>query len=860
MACALPSCNQKGANTCGTCRKVFYCTREHQIDDWPRHKLNCVAPVPRKTGTDGYPAEELVVLFPKLDEAGSNFMDVLPPNKARNPTHLPLLFRSVLEREQLALKGKAIVDRATFKRQFSALTSNLFDSFPEKLWENVLIAGGSVLAALLPLDNGFANRRPPLTASRYYHYDFRPLGWSEKRKSMQDFMLTCRWPSGDVDIFLYGLKGQQATSKMIEIFTFLKSRFVELSGSSEGSDCVFIKTENTVTMETGSPRRKIQVILREYKSKEEALNEFDLDCVCVGYDGREVLATPRALKAISTRVNVVDLSIRGTAYESRLLKYAERGFAVAIPGLDLSMVDKGHLVLKREPTYWNKDEDALTSDSWDRWTEAENLLRLLLGDAIATSEGYIEFPFPGRMRRAHGMEERIDSWSLRLFDNYPGTRRGVRDWPATMKLSEFRAAKGPFAISWKEGSMPRQPLPFDKWSEGCFKGSTRPLTYKESWRERFAARSKDKKEEAAKPASADQAAEPPKPARAPTPDIPAPVISPRVLAAEAWVVAFKTLLPEVREASSEAVAELYRRLHPSSALPAVNLAWEKLEEFKDSEGGVSRTTQREPVKPVAAARSIAPSRRRGTEPRVWLANRVFRELKEHDESLLKKLQEIFEDSRGIWQAGKKVADGVFEGRLSDRARFFFLQLDSAPPSFLVTAVTLTHKGINKLITHSMELAKKVREAPGTAIAEGRSEMDAEIAEHARLTLSVMRSFREDAGKVSWFLPRLHLGNLEMIVEIGRDGTAVPLLTEQEMEALDMALKQGCVVVVKGSAGNGKTTVLGEIAAQVDGSLLCLPSERHKAQVLRTYPTVRALTVRERLEEIWPRDWRRGGQL
>lgn len=42
--CAYPGCDQPGSKTCGGCRLVGYCSKEHQRDDWPNHKQSCKKP------------------------------------------------------------------------------------------------------------------------------------------------------------------------------------------------------------------------------------------------------------------------------------------------------------------------------------------------------------------------------------------------------------------------------------------------------------------------------------------------------------------------------------------------------------------------------------------------------------------------------------------------------------------------------------------------------------------------------------------------------------------------------------------------------------------------------------------------
>jgi hypothetical protein len=84
----------------------------------------------------------------------------------------------------------------------------------------------------------------------------------------------------------------------------------------------------------------MQIITRLYPSPASVINSFDIDCCCVGYDGSSVIANSRSLEALALRINTVDLTIRSNTTENRLLKYAERGFAINVPNLDRRKVDK----------------------------------------------------------------------------------------------------------------------------------------------------------------------------------------------------------------------------------------------------------------------------------------------------------------------------------------------------------------------------------------------------------------------------------------------------------------------------------------------------------------------------------------
>ena len=65
---------------------------------------------------------------------------------------------------------------------------------------------------------------------------------------------------------------------------------------------------------------------------------FDIDACQLAYDGRTVLATHAARRALATGVNVADATKRSASYEQRLHKYARRGFGVVVPGLDPTRV------------------------------------------------------------------------------------------------------------------------------------------------------------------------------------------------------------------------------------------------------------------------------------------------------------------------------------------------------------------------------------------------------------------------------------------------------------------------------------------------------------------------------------------
>eukprot|EP01125_Pyxidicula_operculata_P005044 TRINITY_DN1852_c3_g2_i1.p1 TRINITY_DN1852_c3_g2~~TRINITY_DN1852_c3_g2_i1.p1 ORF type:complete len:1923 (-),score=635.24 TRINITY_DN1852_c3_g2_i1:335-6103(-) len=187
------------------------------------------------------------------------------------------------------VNGSSIVSIEDFKKNFEDFTCNVLKGLD---WSNIIVAGGSVLGSLM-------NISP-----------------ERRAKSFKD---------SDIDIFVYGLTPEEATNKMEQIFFQVQA--------NTNASCEIVRTTNAVTIVGQYPIRHIQIVLRIYKSPAEVLMGFDVDCCCVGFDGETVWVLPRAHRALTKRYNLVDMSRRSLSYETRLYKYAKRGFSVAVPGL-----------------------------------------------------------------------------------------------------------------------------------------------------------------------------------------------------------------------------------------------------------------------------------------------------------------------------------------------------------------------------------------------------------------------------------------------------------------------------------------------------------------------------------------------
>ena len=121
------------------------------------------------------------------------------------------------------------------------------------------------------------------------------------------FLMEVRWPSADIDIFIYGLDAAAANAKLSRVVLLITKA---LKARSAG-DLANVRTPNTVTIAPPKkePFREIQVVTRLYKTAAEVINTFDIDCCCVSFDGTDVMCTPRARAAINSKMNLVDLSI-----------------------------------------------------------------------------------------------------------------------------------------------------------------------------------------------------------------------------------------------------------------------------------------------------------------------------------------------------------------------------------------------------------------------------------------------------------------------------------------------------------------------------------------------------------------------
>ena len=136
--------------------------------------------------------------------------------------------------------------------------------------------------------------------------------------------------TGDSDFFFVGDLSAEESTNIIK----------EVSMNNLGHNNTRTKHSYTINKE-----EDIQFILRSYKTKAEVLHGFDLWSCSVGYDGTNILAAPWFIYAITEGYNVFNRNSLSPSYESRLLKYTNRGMKIKVEGFKRNNVNK-HAILE----------------------------------------------------------------------------------------------------------------------------------------------------------------------------------------------------------------------------------------------------------------------------------------------------------------------------------------------------------------------------------------------------------------------------------------------------------------------------------------------------------------------------------
>ncbi|KAE8371274.1 hypothetical protein BDV26DRAFT_286915 [Aspergillus bertholletiae] len=232
---------------------------------------------------------EIFAQMPSHELLSENLLNVVPLYDNHGWADVRVRARDIASESDSLKRSPAVV--STF-REFEAN------------FDNVVVAGSAVVIPLLPVPEEFRGSRQRLRG--FYHEKFTP--------------------AYDVDLSLYGLTEDQAVDKIRQIERSIRDSICH--------ETVTVRTKNAIMIASQHPIRYVQIVLRIYKSISEILTGFDVDCSCAAYDGQNVY-----LASYITKTNRINLSRRSPSYESRLSKYARRGFEIFYPQLDLSRIN-----------------------------------------------------------------------------------------------------------------------------------------------------------------------------------------------------------------------------------------------------------------------------------------------------------------------------------------------------------------------------------------------------------------------------------------------------------------------------------------------------------------------------------------
>lgn len=213
-----------------------------------------------------------------------------------------------------------IVDFEIFKKNFAALTGDIFSSMNDL--RNCLFLGDLVVGAMMRTSDG--------------------------KHAGNDENIFKMFRDADIEVALVGLDVESFKRKVNEILFAVQSI---TKATSE-----LVRTNEEILILSQYPVRTIRIPLKQFKGPAEAIfARGDVDCVAVGYEGGltndsktisalasanagAVWALPRFVRAMTKRYNLVDLELRHVTYEVNLYKWAQKGFAVAIPGFQRQLV------------------------------------------------------------------------------------------------------------------------------------------------------------------------------------------------------------------------------------------------------------------------------------------------------------------------------------------------------------------------------------------------------------------------------------------------------------------------------------------------------------------------------------------
>lgn len=177
---------------------------------------------------------------------------------------------------------------------------------------------------------------------------------------------------GDFDFFLVGHADDEDAKHAVLAFLAHLSRVMPGMTVHRTLGCLTVTCDEEPT---------VQIILRRYDTISEVLHGFDNGACSVAWDGQCAMVSTLGKFSAETRAIIVTLSGRRPTFETRLAKYAARGWDLVFPEMDLSKMVTG---------------DELSHLRFGDWS------RTLGAHGIWEAQGYAFPKFPGRKPLAAG--------------------------------------------------------------------------------------------------------------------------------------------------------------------------------------------------------------------------------------------------------------------------------------------------------------------------------------------------------------------------------------------------------------------------------------------------------------------------
>lgn len=232
-----------------------------------------------------------------------------------------------------------------------------------------------------------------LTAGRY-NTNFVPI-LTQMDKNISDT---------DVDIFFYNTSEKEAT----EILEFCVATIVSKASQNGLFSSARVERKlnvtNVVVKLNRNDQRVYQFIHRVYPTLGSILGGFDLGPCMVGYNGKDIVATPLGAWSLVKNAIIVDLSRRSTSFEYRILKYYEQmSFAVIFPGL------------RMKNQYFAKITKKEKAIRYDILRDTMKKIGLQVDFQIVSSD---EIPFPSLTKVIKIAKKTMNFTSFNLYNRY----------------------------------------------------------------------------------------------------------------------------------------------------------------------------------------------------------------------------------------------------------------------------------------------------------------------------------------------------------------------------------------------------------------------------------------------------------